>query len=123
MYDYRARVERIVDGDTMIVTIDQGMNIRSSQSLRLLRVYAPERSSGKAGSDATHAVADWVAGHYESNADWALKVITHKDARTFNRYLAEVVCVGCGDSLNDHLRDLGYTDQGTGAPKPLTSSS
>jgi len=123
MYDYQARIERIIDGDTIIVTIDHGMNIRSVQSLRLLRVFAPERSTGQAGSDATHALADWVAGHHESDNEWAIHVTTHKDSRTFNRYLAEVVCAGCGDSLNDHLRALGYTDKGTGGAKAPTSNS
>lgn len=123
MFDYQARVERIVDGDTIVATIDHGMNIRSLQSLRLLRVFAPERSSGQAGSIATQALADWVARHHESNTEWAIHVTTHKDSRTFNRYLAEVSCADCGDSLNDHLRALGYTDKGTGAPKPQASNS
>jgi len=123
MYDYQARTERVVDGDTIIVLIDHGMNIRSSQSLRLLRVYAPElhATDHAPGAIAKTVMQDWISAHAPDG--WGLRVTTQKDTRTFNRYLAEVTCAECGESLNDHMRTAGYTGQGTGAPIPPVSNS
>lgn len=49
-YTYVAHVERVIDGDTILVEIDCGFNIRVRQRLRL-RGIAPEMST-KAGERA-----------------------------------------------------------------------
>jgi len=121
MYEYAAKPDRVVDGDTLIVLVDHGMSIRSSQSLRLLRVFAPELHAGAKSAPGVAAKAEmqaWIDAHASKAADgWGLRIKTEKDNRTFNRYLAEVTCSDCGESLNDHQRSLGYTDLGTGAGK------
>ena len=43
MYEYRATIRRVYDGDTVFADIDLGFGVwLRDQSLRLLDVYAPE---------------------------------------------------------------------------------
>lgn len=42
MYEYKAKVNRIVDGDTIDVTIDLGFDIHHSCRVRLYGINAPE---------------------------------------------------------------------------------
>ena len=105
MYDYAAKLEQVTDGDTVRLTVDHGMHIRSSQAIRLLDVYAPE-SRDVGGFETRSFVAAWVFDHRHPRADgrpgpeWPLHVVTIKDATTFNRYIGTVTCSFCGQSLN-----------------------
>jgi len=45
MYQYAATVERVVDGDTLDVSIDLGFGIAVKQRLRLANINAPEMST------------------------------------------------------------------------------
>ena len=42
MYEYKAEVRRVVDGDTVDVTIDCGFNIHIKERVRLSGIDAPE---------------------------------------------------------------------------------
>lgn len=42
MYNYKATVRRIVDGDTMDVTIDLGFNVKYDTRIRLYGIDTPE---------------------------------------------------------------------------------
>ena len=42
MYTYKAKVGRVIDGDTVVLEIDLGFNIFHLMSCRLLGVNAPE---------------------------------------------------------------------------------
>jgi len=115
MYTYQASVIRVTDGDTLRFLIDMGMYIRTEQAIRLLNVYAPELHTDE-GKIAQKHTADWVEAHGHGQV-WPFAITTKKDKQTFTRYIGEVICFQCSSSLNEHLRSLGYTDQGTGAPK------
>jgi hypothetical protein len=114
MFDYRAAVVHITDGDTIRLLIDMGMYVRTEQAIRLLNVYAPESSTSE-GRIAKVQLTKWVTDHNHGET-WPLQVVTQKDKQTFNRYIGEVTCLKCHDVLNNHMRSLGYTNQGTGAP-------
>lgn len=45
MYEYKALVTRVVDGDTVDVVIDLGFRIKIAQRVRLLGINAPESRS------------------------------------------------------------------------------
>ena len=45
MYEYKATVERVIDGDTYVVFVDCGFNLFWRGRLRLLGVNAPEMST------------------------------------------------------------------------------
>lgn len=111
MYDYQSKVERVVDGDTVRMTIDHGMFIRSSQSIRLLGVLAPELGK-PGGTDARAFVIGWFSNHshHSHHGEWAFLVVTQKDKQTFNRYVGVVICQACQAVLNmDVITHLGAT--------------
>lgn len=49
MYEYNARVTRVVDGDTVDCEIDLGFFVSTRQRIRLAHIDAPER--GQQGHD------------------------------------------------------------------------
>lgn len=47
MYEYRAKIINVVDGDTVDAVIDLGFRVTTTQRLRLARVDTPERGQPK----------------------------------------------------------------------------
>lgn len=43
LYTFNARVDRVIDGDTIVVTIDLGFDVFAKRKVRLLNVDTPER--------------------------------------------------------------------------------
>lgn len=98
LYNYRARLLRVVDGDTIDVMLDLGFQTYCSQRLRLLGVDTPER-----GQPGFVEASDVTASTLNAAA-----VITVHTVRkdSFGRWLAEV----WADSvhLNAQLRSRGW---------------
>jgi micrococcal nuclease len=80
MYEYRATVENVVDGDTIDVSIDLGFKTNTRQRMRLARIDTPERgqpgyasardfvrdaTAGKVVTIRTETVSKW--GYYLAN--------------------------------------------------------
>lgn len=105
---FRARVRRIVDGDTLDVEIDQGMNCRHIARIRLLGIDCPEKrgETRAAGLDAMQWVADWCCSP-ERNANWPLVIQTEK-GDAFGRFLAHVWCAKTGLHLNSEIQNAGH---------------
>jgi hypothetical protein len=119
MFDYQARLEAVTDGDTIRVLVDHGMFIRSTQAIRLLGVFAPERSQPGGRETTSHVIA-WFDAHRHGPATWPLRLRTEKDKLTFNRYVGSVACAGCGECLNvsvtEYVAAAGWGG-GTGSPQ------
>ncbi len=47
MFEYRARLVRVVDGDTLDLTLDLGFGIIRTDRFRLFGLNAPELSTGE----------------------------------------------------------------------------
>ena len=62
MYVYGARVDRVVDGDTLDTTVDLGFGIQLFQRIRLLGLNCPEHGTAE-GDAATAYTRAWVASH------------------------------------------------------------
>lgn len=45
MYQYKAKIHRWVDGDTVILDIDLGFDVHVKERIRLARINAPELNS------------------------------------------------------------------------------
>lgn len=119
MYEYRASVLRVVDGDTLDMSVDLGFRVYQQMRLRLLGVDTPER--GQPGyAEAMRFVEDWVwkAGVY-------VLVETRKDkADKYGRYLAVVrVLVEAvpTQSLNDALLGSGLAVEYEGGTRTPAS--
>lgn len=116
-YARKARVERIIDGDTVDVEIDLGFDLVFRQRLRLFGVDTPElrgeeRSRGIAARKFVVAwmdSADFLATQESTptDADWPLVIRTIKDQRgKYGRLLARLYR-GDGEELCQKLLDTG----------------
>lgn len=110
---FRAKVKRVIDGDTVDVDIDQGMHAVRSERIRLLLVDTPElrgaRADPKAAIDAKNFTEAWCAahqGHAESDV-WPFIIETQK-SDAFGRYLAAIWCPEDGLCLNDAILSSGH---------------
>lgn len=107
LYRYQAKLIRVIDGDTVVLEIDQGFRqFRHDQSVRLLGVNAPELHGPDAlrGLDAQTFTTMWFRGspmvYIESYRD-------HGEQDSFGRILARVFREGDPVSLNDALLVAG----------------
>jgi micrococcal nuclease len=112
-YWRRARVEKVVDGDTIQVDIDLGFYTSVVHRLRLLGVDTPEVNSRDADERARAQAAmaftsAWLAEHaaHAQSTEWPFNMRTEK-ADSFGRFLADVEC-GQGHNLNTALLDTGH---------------
>lgn len=102
MYEYRATVIRVVDGDTVDLRVDAGFGMGLNDRFRLAGIDAPER--GKPGG--TEATA-WLTEKLNTRAEVIIK--TSKDSREkYGRYLAEIFLLGDATSLNHQMIQVGH---------------
>lgn len=108
LWAYRAKLGRVVDGDTVDVTIDAGFHGYRLERLRLLGVNCPEvRGVTKAAGDAATAfVRQWMMQSATPD-EWHLRVQTAK-SDVFGRFLASVWRTTDGACLNDDLLSSGH---------------
>ena len=105
MYEYRAYVEKVYDGDTITVDIDLGFDVvLHGQKIRLLRINAPEvrgeqRPSGIKTRDALREriLNKWI------------KIRTQKDKKgKYGRWLGEIWLEE--ECINDWLLSEGLAE-------------
>jgi len=108
MYEYRAIVKKVYDGDTITVDIDLGFDIwMKNKSIRLAGIDTPEIRGEERPEGLV--VKDIVLKMIPVGSEVILK--TEKDATgKYGRYLAEVWKVGDFNSLNEWLLDNGYAE-------------
>ncbi len=111
MYQYKARLDRVVDGDTIDVIIDLGFRITTHQRLRLAGINTPEiyrvsRGSEeyRRGKEAREFVERRLA---ENNNEMTIE--THKTGK-YGRYIAVVRLADSEVSLNQELVQAGLAE-------------
>ena len=104
VYEYRARVVRVIDGDTLELTLDVGFRLTLTDHFRLAGLNCPELPTPE-GKAAAAFTADWL--HAADALDpWPLVVRTERDRREkYGRLLATVL--HGGQSLNAALLAAG----------------
>jgi micrococcal nuclease len=105
-FDYRGVVKNVVDGDTIDVFVDLGLNHYAYITVRLkgIDVWEIRKEQRPQGLVAKERVQDLVL-----NKQVFLK--TFKDTQSFGRYVAEVFFFdshGVIRSLGDVLREEGH---------------
>lgn len=117
MWQYRAQVEKVVDGDTLNVALDLGLDVIVRTTLRLNGLNAAEHNTPE-GQVAKDFVVAWIT-RLQGPDGWFL-VNTLKDKREkFGRYLATVIAQS-GENLNADLIGGGYAKPWDGhGPKPV----
>jgi len=109
-----ARLLDVHDGDTVKLAIDHGFGEDAKEWIRLKDVRAPELDE-PGGPEATDVCQSWFDEHAP---DGYVQVTTFRTSApleirfraSFSRYIG--IIVADGNSLNEWLRERGYTDQG-----------
>lgn len=98
VFQYAARIERVIDADTLLASIDLGFRVWLKAPIRLYKFYAPELSTPE-GVLAKAAVEQILAG---------AKTITvrSRKAESYQRVLADVFVNG--ESIADILVAQGH---------------
>ena len=119
MYTYRVKsVNRIVDGDTIDVTIDLGFSININQRVRVAGIDSPEKRTRDAaekalGIDAT----EWMTKHLEDASDLIIKTAVEGSMGKYGRVLGWLF-VGISEViLNEKMIAEGFAWRYDGGTK------
>lgn len=118
-WTFNARLERIVDGDTLYLVFSLGFGATITEDVRLADINTPELvgPDHAAAVAAMEAATSWLRDAEASpgDSDWPLIVETKRVKSTslrdkYGRYLAKVYRASDpeGVSLNDFLVNGGY---------------
>jgi len=99
MWEFNAKVVRIVDGDTMDVDVDLGFYLTARKRLRLARIDTPERGEVNF-TEATDRVKELTP------VGSTIRIKTGKSGG-FGRWLAEINYGEASRNLNDQLLQEG----------------
>ena len=119
MYNYKAKVLRVYDGDSITVLIQLGFNIILKQNIRILGIDTPEiRTKNKKEKAFGLKVRDFLE---EWIQDKEVIIITEKPDKFGGRYLAHVETID-GTNVAWVLKSKGYAKPYDGGKKkPWTS--
>jgi len=110
MYNYTAKLDRVVDGDTMDVIIDMGFKITTNQRIRLANIDTPETFRQKHNSKeykAGMAAKEFVIKRLEENQN-TFMLDTLKDTGKYGRYIGIIKLADSETTLNDELVEAGH---------------
>ena len=108
LFHYKATVDRVIDGDTIDVTLDLGFDISYRGRIRFQGINAPESRTRdavekQAGLAAKRYVEDWTKG-----LENRVIIQTSLDDRgKFGRILGRILN-DQGECLNDEMVSLGH---------------
>jgi len=121
---FPASIERVVDGDTVIASLDLGLGASWRGRLRLARIDTPEvvGADRAKGLEATKAAHAWIDEKRSRAPDgkWPFMIATSK-MDEYGRYLAEVMPTDGTTSLNDWLLTNGHAVPWPKPPAPAAS--
>lgn len=103
-YIRRAKLVRVIDGDTCEVEIDLGFLLTKRERVRVLGVNCPEMKGATkaAGQAAKEFAVQWFA---DRSAEFVVRTVKDKED-SFGRFLAEIV--SGDDSLGADLLAHGH---------------
>jgi len=103
-FEYKAKVVRVVDGDTMVVVVDLGFSISYNTHIRLLDLDTPEIFHPSCAAEKAHGEqAKLQAQLFLANKD---VVIRTKKTGKYGRYLADILFDGMDYATE--MKILGY---------------
>jgi micrococcal nuclease len=105
MYQYKAIVVRVVDGDTVVLNIDLGFNVCMNESCRLAGINTPELTSTNSEEKAKAVVAKkFLAKILQEGKE---VTINSKALDKYRRPLVEILVSGMNKSVNQKMIDSG----------------
>ncbi len=112
MYEYKAELKRVVDGDTIDLIIDMGFKITTTQRIRLKGINTPETWHRKKDSDEYKRgmeAKNYVLKRLEENGN-KMTIRTDKYPGVYGRFIADIILADSDISLNDELLQKGYAE-------------
>lgn len=109
MYEYKGILDRVVDGDTIDVTVDVGFKMTTNQRIRLARIDTPEIYRVPQDSEEYRKgmeSKEFVEKRMQEN-DGKFTIRTSKLTGKYGRYIGEIFFADSDISLNDELLQQG----------------
>jgi|TARA_R110000751_G_scaffold94805_1_gene185094 micrococcal nuclease len=107
MYEYACKIDRVVDGDTMDVTIDLGFSIQYKTRVRLVGINTPEKRTRDLEEKARGIKASAYAVQWWASQE-KITIVTALDKKgKFGRVLGRLIGDD-GECLNDVLVRDGH---------------
>ncbi len=103
MFNYKAKVVRWIDGDTLQVEIDLGFYVQTLQKIRLARIDAPEMHNTVAYRERQAKHARAVAKKFCPEGAIVTITTTKQNKDQYARYIAEVIYNDT--NMSDYLID------------------
>ena len=108
LYHYRAKVLRVVDGDTVDVMLDLGFNVSLKERVRLYGINAPEsrtrdKSEKVKGLAAKDFVVEWTADRADD-----IVIVTRIDKRGKYGRILGTIMTESGENLNEIMIKEGH---------------
>ena len=119
MYTYRVKsINRIIDGDTIDVTIDLGFSININQRIRVAGIDSPDKrrrniAEKALGLDAT----EWMTKHLENAPDLIIKTAVEGSMGKYGRVLGWLYIDDSQISLNEQMIEEGFAWKYEGGTK------
>jgi micrococcal nuclease len=110
MYEYKAKITRVVDGDTLEALIDVGFNTHVSSTLRLYGINTPEKRTRDKEEKVRGIAASERVSELLADCDNEVLVKSHGLGK-YGRCLAEVLIFqrdGSKRNLNSTLISEGH---------------
>lgn len=85
MYEYRAAVKRVIDGDSYVMVVDLGWHVAIEGHIRLLGVNCPE-----VGAEGAREATTFVTDLFAAADQITVTTVRRDPSRSFARYLARV---------------------------------
>ena len=109
LYCYKARILKIVDGDTCDILMDLGCNVHIKERCRLYGINAPESFGVKKDSEEYKqgiAAKEYLRGLIEGKE---VKAQTFKDKKgKYGRYLVDIYLPGETVSISTQMIAMGH---------------
>ena len=105
LYSYKlVSIDKVIDGDTVIATIDLGFNLLKTEHFRLLGFDAPEtvRPINEVEKLAGENCKQHLKELFVSYPIKKMLVRTYKDTDIYGRFLAEFI-LSTGDTINKRM--------------------
>lgn len=110
MYHYKAKVEKVVDGDTIDVVIDLGFKITTYQRIRLAGINTPETYNVKKDSEEYKkgmASKQFIEQRLLAN-NMEIELETEKVQEKYGRYIGTIKLADSTVNLNDEMVEKGF---------------
>jgi len=108
MYHYKVKkIEKIIDGDTLDVSIDLGFNLTIIQRVRLKGINAAEtRTKDVAEKERGMAAKVWLEEQLSRKGEWIIETYKDKEDK-YGRILGTLYLVGDSVTINEWMINEG----------------